>query len=117
MGMIDKLKGISNWQTVTTICFYISAVTTVTGIAIYYNITWLIAAGATTLGIVAGSLTSGIKSIPVPTENPTNKQIETIENKRLEHIEHNIATLACEFANLKSQFEIVKINKEIDSIE
>jgi len=101
MGMVERLKGITNWQTVVVICFYIASVLALTITAIMYNIVWLIAAGATTLGIVAGSLTGvarGAFSVPVATMN-TN----STPKKEIDGIKIAIANLLNEVLLLKSK--------------
>ena len=100
--MIDKFKGITNWQTVVVICFYIGAVLALTIVAVSYNIVWLIAAGATTLGIVAGSLTGvarGAFSAPVVAQmNPNSTSKKDIDDLRI-----TIANLLNEVLLLKNK--------------
>lgn len=100
MGFVDKLKGISTWQTVVTICFYIGAVLSLTIVAIMYDIVWLIAAGATTLGIVAGSLT-GIATKTFSIANPGEK--EQVSKKDINELRICLADTRSELLALKSK--------------
>lgn len=101
MGFVDKLKGISTWQTVVTICFYIAAVLSLTIVAIMYDIIWLIAAGATTLGIVAGSLT-GIATKTFSVVNPGDKE-EEVSIQDIEELRICLADTRNELLALKSK--------------
>ena len=110
MGMIEKLKGISNWQTVVVMCFYLSAVLAITIVAIIYDIVWLIAGGSTTLGIVAGSLTSAARSV-VP-----QNLLNNVSNEQLTKIELAQAEQSVLMANLKSEVEVIKIDREVKEL-
>lgn len=107
MGMIEKLKGISNWQTTVVICFYLAAVLSVVIIAIVYDIVWLIAGGSTTLGIVASSLTNAARlSISTnSTKSDGKEQLNTVERA--------VAELSTVLVELKSEVELIKINGEV----
>ena len=114
MGIIEDFKKIDDWQTVTVIVVFLLICFGTITIGAFLSLNVLYVGGLVALGIPTSILGNiGIKTL----KTNSSKKTEPIENKRLDHIEHNVATLACEFANLKSQFEIVKINKEIDSIE
>ncbi|GAG59208.1 unnamed protein product [marine sediment metagenome] len=108
MGMVERLKGISNWQTVTVICFYIGSVLAITIVAIQHDIVWLIAGGATTLGIVAGSLTGVARqsfSIPsIPSSIPGNPSDDKIKA---------LAQMKVRMADLESEIELLKMNQMI----
>lgn len=113
MGMIEKLKGISNWQTVVVICFYISAVLALTITAIMYDIIWLIAAGATTLGIVVGSL-SGVArqsfAAPVTGTNPTSTNTSTLNNKEeIKELQKALAETSSLVGNMLAEWEATKL--------
>lgn len=108
--MIEKLKGISNWQTVVVMCFYLSAVLAITIVAIIYDIVWLIAGGSTTLGIVAGSLTSAARSV-VP-----QNLLNNVSNEQLTKIELAQAEQSVLMANLKSEVEVIKIDREVKEL-
>jgi len=104
MGMIERLKGISNWQTVVVICFYIGSVLTITIVAVQYNIVWLIAGGATTLGIVAGSLTGVARqSFSIPTSNTSTKEQEIFE------IQKTLASISNDIGDIKTEVAFMKI--------
>lgn len=108
MSLIEKLKGISNWQTVVVICFYISSVLAITIVAIMYNITWLIAGGATTLGIVAGTLTGVARqsfALPHPTTTVSNNPGHNIidEQQKLDVIEKALAELSSYIVDMKTE--------------
>ena len=103
MATIEKLRGISNWQTVVTVCFYLSAVLAITIVAVIYNIQWLIAGGATTLGIVAGSLTAGVgRAYSAVSGNPTNTNVNEELIKDNNDLRISIANLANEVLLLKN---------------
>ena len=106
MGLVDKLKGIITWQSAVVIMFYLGAVLAITIIAILYDIVWLIAAGATTLGIVAGSIT-GVLRQPVAIVNPN----ETEVIKRLEAIERAQAEQATRLVDLQSAILLQEIEE------
>ena len=104
MGMIEKLKGITNWQTVVVICFYIGTVLAVTMVAVVYDITWLMAGGATTLGIVAGSLTGVARgAFTIPTAIPVMNTNSDTTKKELDDLRICLAETRNELLLLKSK--------------
>lgn len=118
MGIVDKLKTVDDWKTVTVVIFFLAVCFGTITLGTVYNIQVLYIGALVALGIPT-SLFGNIGSRVFTTTNSggggTNKvRVQTI--RRLDQIEGNIAEIATQFANLKSQFEMMKINKEINDL-
>ena len=95
--MVEKLRGITNWQTVVTLCFYFGCVMSLAIVGVVFSIEWLAAAGAATLGIALGSVTTKVTSAAAAATtaigNPTS----------LEELKKDINDLRISMANLASE--------------
>ena len=118
MGFIEQLKKIVNWESALVLVVFFGCLTAIIIFGANQGIEILYIGGLVALGIptsIFGNIAQ--RATATMANNPTPKKEESINEQRLAAIESNIASIACEFANLRSQFEIIKINKEIEEIE
>ena len=120
MGVIEQLKKIVNWESALVLVVFFGCLTAIIIFGANQEIEILYIGGLVALGIptsifgnIAQRATTAVANNPTTKTKDLNQEIV----KRLEVMETNIASVACEFANLRSQFEIIKINKEIEEIE
>ena len=99
--MVERLKGITTWKTVVVLCVYLGAVLTVTLVAMQFDIVWLTASGATTLGIVAGSLSGMAKGQILPA--PNNPSSNDEQKKDMDEMRIAMSNILLEILTIKTQ--------------
>lgn len=116
MGIIEDFKNIDDWQTVTVIVVFLLICFGTIVIGAFLIIPVLYTGGLVALGIPTSFLANLGRS-RLSNSPKTTKQVKKVQEAEVEQMRKIVADLTCQFANLKSQFEMVKINKELEKIE